>query len=82
MKHVVTYKSHICPKCKKKNSGSAGSILDLLICPKCVEKYNEELMPLIEKMVREYFTYENEYIELLKKLIKNDKNEKRNGNDA
>lgn len=35
--------------------GSAESILDLLICPKCAVEYRLELMPKIEKMVREYF---------------------------
>ena len=55
MKHVVTYKPHICPKCLKENCGSAEAILDLLICPKCAEEYRNELMPKIEKLVRDYF---------------------------
>lgn len=55
MKHVVVNEPHICPKCLKSNMGSAESILDLLICPKCAEKYRNELMPKIEKQVREFF---------------------------
>lgn len=46
--------------------GSAGVILDLLICPNCVEKYEKELMPEIEKMVRVYFQPERLNPEALK----------------
>ena len=55
MKHIVAYNPYTCVKCITINSGSANSILDLLICPKCAEKYRNELMPQIEKLVREYF---------------------------
>jgi tRNA(Ile2) C34 agmatinyltransferase TiaS len=65
MKHVVVYESHICPKCLKQNSGSAGAILDLLICPECVEKYKTELIPEIEKIVRDYFKPEYKNREII-----------------
>ena len=70
MKHVVAYKPYICPKCNKENFGSAEAILDLLICPKCAEFYRNELMPQIEKLVRDYFQPERSKREDLKMCLK------------
>lgn len=63
MRHIVTYEPYTCAKCNKKNMGAAGSILDLLVCPDCQDKYRNELMPHIESLVRDYFKYKPERLE-------------------
>jgi len=69
MKHVVVSEPYICPKCLKTNMGSAEAILDLLICPKCAEKYRKDLMSKIETQVREFFQPERSKREDLDECI-------------
>lgn len=55
MAHIVMIKSHICPKCQKENTGSAETVYDLIICPKCYVKFQEELQPKLMEIINDYF---------------------------
>ncbi len=55
MTHIVSYEKYVCPKCCKENFGSAETILNLVVCSKCYEKFSKELKPEIEDMILNYF---------------------------
>lgn len=56
MKHVVVSRPFICPKCKTENMGACVAVMDFLVCTDCFyKKYENELQPEIEIMIREYF---------------------------
>ena len=53
--HVVVFDPYSCPKCGKVESGSAEQFFEFLVCPDCFEMYREQLMPELERKIREYF---------------------------
>ena len=56
MKHVVINEPEICPKCLKSHMGAAVAVLDFFACTDCFyNKYQKEMQPKIQKMVRDYF---------------------------
>ena len=61
MKYVKTNDKYLCPKCSQEYTGDAVLIkrLELLVCPECFhKKYEVELLPKIEKMIKDFFRNE------------------------